>query len=262
MKLNKIHNKINKGLIAKSVIAIFLIGFLGFSAVKRLEGSIQNVDIEIVTRNDNKQLINADQVRNQIKDHIGYDLMISSIAQLDLIGLERFLSEDDRIESVEVYLDKRSNIKIRITQKNPIVRIDVHNGVDYYLDYKGNKIPIVQGQIVRVPVVTGQVDAFDENFREDENNNLNDVLAMSQKCVDDEFLKALIEQIHIDKNDEIILVPKVGRSKILLGQIESLDEKIYKLKTYYKEGISKMGIDKFDELNMKYEGHIVGVNNT
>ena len=246
----------------KTILAILMIAFLGFSAVKRLEGTIQDLNIEIVSRNDNKQLIDVEEVRLQIKDHIGYDILIANIAQLDMVGLEQFLSEDDRVEQVEVYLDKHSKINIRLTQKDPIVRIDVSNGEDYYLDYQGNRIPIIKGQIVRVPVVTGNVDAYDMAFLEDENNNLNDILTVSQKCVDDDFLKALIEQIHIDTNDEITLVPKMGRSKILFGQIESLDEKIYKLKTYYKEGISKMGVDKFDELNMKYEGHIVGVNNT
>lgn len=246
----------------KSIIALMMIFFLGFSAVKRLEGTIQDLSIEIVSRNDNKQLIETEQVREQIRQHIGYDILLSNIAQLDLVGLENFLTEDDRIEDVEVYLDKKSNIKIRIFQKDPIVRIDVLSGEDYYLDYNGERIPIVRGQIVRVPVVTGKIDPFDKDFKEDEDNNLNDILAIARKCVDDEFLKALVEQIHVDARDELILVPKVGRSKIVFGDIESMDEKIYKLKTYYREGISRMGIDRFDELNMKYEGHIVGVNNT
>ncbi len=246
----------------KLVASILLFAFLVFAAAERLDSTVADVFIKVESRDDKKKLIDEEEVRAMIKEHIGYDVGISNNAQLDLMMLEEFLERDNRIKDAEVYLDKKNRIKVFISQKEPIVRIDVSGGEDYYLDTDGGKIPVIRNQIIRVPIVTGNIDAYTSNYQNEENHNLNMVLTMANKVSNDNFLNALVEQIHIEKNNEIVLIPKVGRSRILIGQIDGIDEKMYKLKTYYRQGIKHIGIDKFDELNMKIEGQVIGVNNT
>lgn len=248
--------------IVKAIVATALMAFLIFATKDRLNSTVDDVNIIIETGKSEKELINQEEVRELLKEHIGFDIGISSNTGLDLMDLERILEQDARVEEAEIYIDKRNRIRILIIQKEPIVRIEVTGGEDYYLDNNGSKIPIIKGQIVRVPIVTGHIDTYQPDYKNDEDHNLNMILTMANRVDRDEFLHALVEQIHIDQADEIVIVPKMGRTKILLGHIDDMDEKVYKLKTYYKKGIKNIGIDKFDELNMKYEGQILGVNNT
>ncbi|NNE27885.1 MAG: hypothetical protein HKN09_13660 [Saprospiraceae bacterium] len=248
--------------VVKAVFALLLLAFLGFATLERLESPVEAVIIKVEGRADNKKLISEEEVRHILKGQIGYDISISNTRGLDLLSLEKYLKEESRIEDVEIYLDKKNRVHVIVIQKDPIIRVEVSGGEDYYLDKNGFKVPLIKNQILRVPIVTGQIDPYIPTYAEEEDHNLNMVMTMAKKVSQDEFLSALVEQIHIDKNDEIVLVPKMGRAKILLGQIDGIDEKMYKLKTYYQKGIKHIGLDKFDELNMKYEGQVLGVTNS
>ncbi|MBT8190560.1 MAG: hypothetical protein HKN67_10375 [Saprospiraceae bacterium] len=248
--------------IVKAVFAMLLLAFLAYATIERLDSVVDEVSIIINSREDNKKLISEDEIRMMLKKKIGYDITIANNGQLDLMALEKYLQQDNRIKKADIYLDKKNRVKIVISQKEPIVRIEDSAEGDFYLDFEGTRIPLVKDQIVRVPIVTGHVNKYQPNYKDDKEHNLNMVLRMAQKVSEDDFLSALVEQIHIDESDEIVLIPKMGRTKILFGQIDDLDEKVYKLKTYYRKGIKHIGIDKFDELNIKYEGQILGVTNT
>lgn len=241
--------------IGKAITAIALMVFLFFSVFQKLGSPLNDINIEISKGSDKKTLIKEKDIRSLLKTELGYDISIAEIAQLDLYKLEKILTRDDRINRADLFVDKHNNLFIKVEQKQPIVRIDVTDGNDYYLDYKGERIPVTD--VFRVPVVTGHVDKYIISFKEHKKNNLNAVLELAQKVHDDDFLSALVEQIYVNEKSEVTIVPKIGRDKILLGQIEDLDEKIYKLKVYYEKGIKNIGIDKFDELDLQYKGQVL-----
>jgi len=249
------NKKISYTKIARFVAAIFLLFFLAFSISNKLNSAVADINITISQNDDNRTLISKKDVRYLLKSELGYDINIAEVRQLDLFKLERMLNRDDRINKADMYLDKHNNLFIAVEQKQPIVRVDVTGGHDYYLDYKGERIPVTD--VFRVPVVTGHVDKYVPEFLKIKKHNLNSVLNVAQRIHDDEFLTALVEQVFVDKDGSVTIVPKVGRDKILLGQAEDLDEKFYKLKVYYEQGIKKIGIDKFDELDLQYSGQIL-----
>jgi cell division protein FtsQ len=56
-------------------------------------------------------------------------------------------------------------------------------------------------------------------------------------------------------------VPIVGDQKIVFGSAESEEEvenKCTRLKVFYKEVMPFEGWEKYEEINVKYEGQIVG----
>jgi len=226
--------------------------------VERRQTHIGKVLVKIKTRSDKKQLVAKKDVAKLLRKRLGYDITIASIGQLDLFDLESFLESDERIRRAEMFLDKHNNLTIGILQNLPIARIEVTGGEDYYLDPNGNRFPI-KGEVVRVPVVTGGVDRYIKNYRDKKEHNLNYILSVTQKIYEDDFLAALVDQVHITEEDDIILIPTMGRQQITLGQNENLDDKIYRLKTYYKKGVKNMGLDRFKELNLRFDGQIVGV---
>lgn len=256
MSRKKKYSGLNYWLVARVILSIGLMLFLVFSISKRLNEPVSNVRIVIEKTDARKSLITSEDVQDIFRTDLGYDLRLVELKDLDINRLENLLLENPRVENAELYIDKFNLLNIHITEKKPIVRVDMSASDDYYLDYKGDRIPVTD--VFRVPVVTGYLDSYYPGYRKDKSHNLNDILELAQRVYDDEFLTALVEQIHIDKNNEITLVPKLGRDKIILGDANNLDEKFYKLKIYYEKGIKNIGIEKFDELDFKYEGQIVG----
>lgn len=240
----------------KLAIALALLAFLSFAIVERQSSHLQRVSIKIKTRDDNKYLITKKEVRRLLANELGFDLSIAKVSQLNLDRLEQRLEDDDRVNRAEIFVDKHNRMTIGIIQNLPIVRVHVKGGEDYYLDADGSRVSKTEG--LRVPVVTGAVDKYRSDFKDRKESNLNYVLTLSKMLYEDDFLNGLVGQVEIDENNEIVLVPIMGRKKINLGSQDGLDEKIYKLKRYYEKGIKNIGIDRFDLLDLQYDGQIVG----
>lgn len=255
MAKKKNKSNLNTSLIVKLCITVGLMAFLMYCVKVKLDSQIADVRISVAKVESQKSLISAKEIRKEIKSYLGYDISIANARELDLFKLEEQLQSDSRINKAEIYLDKNNILHIEVKQKRPIVRIEVTGGEDYYLDYDGSRIPISES--VRVPVVTGEVHTFAEDYRSKKKHNLNDVLAVAQRVYDNEFLTSLVDQIDVDEKNEIVLVPKLGRGKIQLGTVADLDKKIYKLKVYYANGLKNIGIDKFDELDLRYRNQVI-----
>jgi len=250
----------NLPFLLKAGTAVLLVCFLIFAATDRLDSSVNSVRIKVKTRSDNKQLVDKKEIRLMLRKRLGIDVYRANVRQLDLYDLETFLESDERISRAEIFMDKHHNLTIGILQNLPIARVELTGGEDFYLDPDGKRIPI-NGELVRVPVVTGHVDKYIGDYKKRKDHNLNYVLSVSQRIYEDDFLSALIDQIHVTQDDDIILIPTMGRQQITLGPNENLSDKIYRLKTYYKKGVKNMGLDRFKELNLRYDGQIVGVKN-
>ena len=73
----------------------------------------------------------------------------------------------------------------------------------------------------------------------------------------DEFLSPMIEQIYVSQNEEFILIPKVGRQKIIFGKYIDIEDKFNRLKLFYQEGMSREGWQKYKTINLKYRKQVV-----
>jgi cell division protein FtsQ len=237
------------------LIALGVVGVVLSLAIQMYKNSpITNVDVNIKPIDGTRYLISKTEVEEMINKKVGYDVSRGTIKRLDLMDLEYLLDSDERIANAELYMDKNLAVHIDIDQKVPLVRI-LTDGGNYYLDDKGSYVP-VSGHTVRVPVVTGQVDAYVPNYEADANNNLNAILKLSGLIAKDEFLQSLVEQINVVDGNKFVIAPKMGRNKIKLGDISNIEDKLYRLKVFYSKAISKYGIDKFSELDLQYDGKV------
>jgi len=74
---------------------------------------------------------------------------------------------------------------------------------------------------------------------------------------EDEFWNAQIAQLDIDSKMRITIYPQVGDERIEFGRPENVDTKLTKLMIFYKEILPRMGWNKYDRVNLEYEGQIV-----
>ncbi len=241
-----------------SVLMAAVLVMLGFAINAKSNSKLNHCTISVDALADKKYLISKKDVKNILDNTLGFDIMNAVIDDLDLMVMEAAILKDKRVLTAEVYLEHKNQMVVKVVQRKPIVRISDMNANNYYLDEEGKRVPHVINESVRVPVVTGFIDGYTQNYAQMKKNNLNDIFLLVNKIRKDDFLAPLIEQIHIEENKEILLVPKMGKKKIIIGNTENLDDKLYNLKTYYRQGTKKVGIDKFAILDLRYKNQVVG----
>jgi len=250
-----------KKLIAQLVSTVLfgvVMVLLFFSVKAKSKTTVSDVRISINSLDDKKFLISKADVKNIIDNTLGFDVMGAELKELNLMTLEKTIQEDRRVKSVEIFVLKDNSLIVEMKQRVPMFRISDDDKRNYYMDEEKNRIPHVKNVSVRVPVVTGNIDAYEAELDDNKENNLNTVYTLIKTIQADKFLKALIEQVHIESNRDIVLVPKMGRKKIILGDLNDLDDKLFNLKTYYRQGTKKVGLDKFAVLDLRYKNQVVG----
>ena len=91
-------------------------------------------------------------------------------------------------------------------------------------------------------------------------HQIHDILAIAKQLPKDEFLQALIEQIYLEKDGSITLIPKVGKQELILGSTEKLNLKLRNIKLTYKSIVRIKGFDKYERFIYEYTNQIIGDN--
>jgi cell division protein FtsQ len=61
----------------------------------------------------------------------------------------------------------------------------------------------------------------------------------------------------VSSNGDIMMTPLIGDQVIILGTARKLDDKLNRLRIFYKEAIPHEGWRKYSTINLKYSGQIV-----
>jgi cell division protein FtsQ len=237
---------------------LFTIAFVVVSAVERKERSkILEPKIDIQPLEAGESLLTETEVLLAIQRNLGYELNGRALASVDVERVEEVLETESFILDADVYITANNQVRIKIIQREPILRVIDNNGMNYYLDINGMKMPPSKHFTAKVLVVTGSLPAYDINFRERKRNRLKDAFELAQYILDDNFLNPMIEQFHFSTQGKITLVPKVGNHKIHFGKYELAEDKIRRLKAFYKEAIPHEGWQKYATVNLEYKGQVV-----
>lgn len=261
--LKKDKEKMNR--ILEICFWIFIIAYLvlvpGF-IVDRLEKTPCNsIDISMpdsltsrfVTKEDILTFINK-----RDEQILGYP-----IGRLNTREIETRLALHPALKKVEVYKTIGGQLHIEAIQKVPVVRIMSSNGRSFYLDAEGAVVPFSMKFTPRVLVASGYINETTEAMREltikniDADSNLKQIHELGCFISSHEFWQAQIEQIYVNKKGEFELVPRVGAHRIILGSCEDYRNKFRKLYALYEKGLNKVGWNRYETINLKFDGQIV-----
>lgn len=253
----------NLFIISANILILMGIAFLWLYSIreKRIQKT-EKVKIQIIRQQVDKTLLQDKEVKHWLSLFYKKDIRNIPTYALKPKLLEKFIGERSVVKKAEVYLDALQNLHIDVFQRNPIVRVIDVRGNQYYLDEEGYKIELSSQYSVRVPVATGvlapvitaQLSAKDQLFYKS-------LLLVANQISQDSFSNALIEQIDMDGNGEFTLIPKIGTEKIFLGSIELLNDKLDRLKLFYKENMGRQGWNIYETINLKYKGQVIGKRN-
>ncbi|MDA3880790.1 MAG: hypothetical protein PF436_10410 [Prolixibacteraceae bacterium] len=138
-------------------------------------------------------------------------------------------------------------LKVYIEQEVPVLRV-VNGAEGYYVSREGKKMPASLSHTMNVPVVTGAL--TDEFLR-------NELLIFVKKISNDDFLSSLFQQIDVQKNGELVLIPRIGTHVVEFGTIDKMDLKLRNLEAVYKKGFKNGKWNRYKSINLKYKNQVV-----
>lgn len=167
---------------------------------------------------------------------------------IDGPAIEAVLRKNSFIDSVSCYKSPNGELNVMILQRLPLFRVIADNGDSYYMDQRGNFMN-PQGYVADLVVATGHID---RNFARTQ------LLKLGRFLHDDPFWNAQIEQIYVEKNHELRLVPRVGNHIISFGTADSISQKFRNLYTFYEKVLPQVGWNKYSVISVEHVTQIVG----
>lgn len=247
-------------------LTTYIIVALSFSSKKQSEVKYDNIDV-IIESPKNAKFIDSTLIISALYKS-GYVLKGQKRDSLNLPLIKKMINNHSPVKETIVYGNDKGALFIEVKQREPIIRIINYNGESYYIDKEGKLMPLSYKYTARVPIVTGHInEPFDkyadynnvlEYASELKNNSIvADVYKLAKFLQKNKFWKYQILQIYIDRNNDFILIPRVGNHEIILGDITNFEEKFEKLKILYKEGLTVEGFNKYKYINLKFDNQIV-----
>jgi cell division protein FtsQ len=256
-----------KNILFLALLVAYVVIVSGFIGSKEKLQKISTLKIRIVDSTENQFIRSAD-IRN-ILEQKKYSLFGKESNNVDLEEIEKLLKTRQIINQAEVFITEPGVLHIEISQKTPFVRIFNRYGQGYYLDRKGNVIPLSQSFSPFVIVANGYIA---EPFTIGQTLNINDVkhdslprslhtvydvYRLAEFITNDKFWDSQIEQIYVNNNYEYELIPRVGSHIIELGRVEDLSEKFGNLKILYIRGFNNIGWNNYEKISLKYKNQVV-----
>ena len=236
--------------IAAGVLTIVLLG-----AAARIKNHHTCAGINVEIKNaDELSFIDKDDVLNLV--NINGILVGKDINTINLFVLENALKQDKWIKDVQLFFDNKDMLEVYIKQREPKARVFTVDNSSFYIDAIGNRLPLTNKASSRVLVVTGFTSNRDTLSAPDSVLLFN-MVKLVNKISADSFWNAQVAQVNIKSDATFELIPSLGNHLVEFGGTDSIDNKLRKLKAFYKNIYYSKGMSAYTVLNVEYENQVV-----
>lgn len=253
------------GFVMWSVLLVGVFALLGFVNQKQATQACQAVQIRIDRSNGNF-FVEEEDISAMLYHDVD-TVLGRPLKAIDAEALEHKIDNHPSIANSEVFKTINGKLIIEVEQRTPILRIFSKTGDTYYIDSTGSFMPTSQKYTARVLIANGNVAQDFVHLSHLNVSQLSDSLAgasilkqlfnFAQYIRKEPFWRAQIEQLYVNKDSELELIPRVGNHRIVMGDDSMLEQKFEKLKIFYHKGLPKTGWNEYSVINLKYANQIV-----
>ena len=253
---------------AWAALALYLMVMSSFISGKHREVNCNSIVINI-TDSLQRQFIVSEDIEATLLSQ-DYAVLGKKLKTVNTKRAEEIILQNSLVKQCRAYTTVDGKLNVELSQKQPVIRLIDKNRKSVYVDIEGNLFePSVRFSPLLV-VATGnfRIPKFiggEVNILQVEDSlaweSIRNVFTLGSFISQNEFWNAQIEQIYINKKREIELVPRIGPHLIKFGTIEDYEEKLYKLKLLYDEGLNRVGWNQYLFIDLRFKDQIVCTRN-
>lgn len=170
------------------------------------------------------------------------------LADISTKEIEIELQQHPLIDEVECYKTPSGKIGIEVRQRIPLLRVMTNSGEYYFVDNKGEIMPLSTKCIAHIAIATGNIS---KEFA------TKDLYQFAKYIDSKNFWSDQIEQIHVVNEKEVELVPRVGNHIVILGNLEEIEDKLKRLKVFYEKVLNQVGWNKYSKINVEFSNQVI-----
>ncbi len=257
-----------KKIIQISVWLLLFAGIIvitGFAVTEKRTVKCIKVDVFV---NDNQPItfINRAEIYDLIQKDFG-TLTGKFMNTINTEQIENRLDQNPYIHDANVYTSLLGEITVDISRERPLLRIINEFNESYYLSETGKPMPVKENFTHRAIIATGFIGEKYSNimhrnyvYSADSVNcrsMLTKLYRLASVLEKSPYLNGIIEQIYVNNEGDIELVPAQGDFLIILGGIDDLEIRLENFLAFYGAGLPKMGEQKIESINLKFKNQVV-----
>ena len=251
------------------LLPISLVALMGFVNQKQQSMSFTSMDIN-VDYSDGNFFVDKNDIKSIIYSK-GDSLVGSRCKKINLSSYEKLINQNPSVQKAQIYSSIDGKIFINVEQRKPLIRImnNLTNG--FYIDENGKYMPLSNNYAARVIIANGFTDILPNdtvvkgfaggvqslNNVTPGKSMLADLFTLAKFIEADTLWNAMFEQIYVNENNDIELIPKVGKQEIIIGNIENMEQKFANLKLFYIKGLNRKGWENYTVINLKFQNQVV-----
>lgn len=235
----------------KLVVLLSVIAYLifAFTNVTQEDDKTRCKEVNVVIVDSSYAgFINADEVKN-ILLKAGLNPVGKKMEQINSEAIEKTLSKNSFVSLVKCYKTPGGRLNINVSQRLPIMRVKASNGDDYYIDSKGVAM-MPENYTADVAVATGSIS---------KRYAARELAVLARYLHDNGFANDLVEQVNVNADKRVDLVPRLGCEIIHLGKIDSanLRTQMTNLRVFYDKVLPTVGWTTYREISLEFSNQIV-----
>ena len=234
---------------------------LGFIESSKSGAVCEGIEVEFI-RNVEEPLVTEDFVRQTLLN-VSDQIVGQNLREVNFDQLEAALNQIPYLNHVVVYTTIDHQLKVRVTERTPIVRLIDENGISALIDKEGYLMPVSKISALRLPVISGsfrlEKSLVEKNLHSSDSlvvPKLAEAYEIGNLIYGDSLWRAQFQHLSFESNGDLIAFPQVGNHTIIFGS-ERMEEKLEVLRIFYREGMSQESWNKYKSINLKYKDQIV-----
>lgn len=245
------------------LLVVGLLFSMGFANKQQGDMKFESIDVNI-DHTASLHFLDTKDIKKLIYN-TGDSIKTSRKSDVNIPAIETSLNQHQNIENAELYATIDGKLKVKITQRKPILRIINKHNNSFYIDGKGAYMPLSDKYTAKVLVANGNINStIQKKNRRELNDSLAQIgiigqlFAIAKYIKADSLWNAQITQLYVNNNNDIELIPLLGNHTIIFGDTTNMDVKFNKLFTFYTEGLNTTGWwNKYSKINLKFNKQIV-----
>lgn len=227
------------------LLLMFALVIFLFSFTSKRNSNRKLTNSKVVFIGDNAPFVDEKTV-NKLLIENKIDAQSIEKENLDLNKLEKALNAHQMIEKSDVFVSIDGVLKAVVKQKTPIAR--VFDGEDsFYIDYKGDRMPLSMNFTARVPLVSGEINK----------KNSEDLTELFRIIYDDAFLKKNIIGVQIMSNGSVKMQNRNFSYQIDFGGTKRMKAKFNNYKAFFQKAVLDSSLYKYKIIDLRFSQQVV-----
>jgi len=188
----------------------------------------------------------------------GLQLIGKELKEIDFGEVSAVITQNPFIlQTNKIYFQNKSAV-IDITLKKLLLHVYPQKGEQYFIDEEGCFLPYSPEVRDNLIIANGNITTqYKPSSRINNKSMISSIFSIAQLIEENEFYAAQFRQLYVNDQNEIEIIPTVGKHVILFGDEKNAAEKLFNLKETYKNGLAYVGMDQYALLDVRYKNRVI-----